>query len=118
MTGYQLGVYTTLLAILSISLFLLPIRYSFERLKLYQTNLTQPYWMKKIEELCSYNYPPKKTIVMNFEHNVEAMFYTDYTVYPKMLPQEKIEELHLKKYRLIYYDRNTCNFNIYSIPDN
>jgi len=72
--------------IILIAFFFLPIRYSIERTKVFHKRDRNPKWVSKLKKL---NELPENTIVFNEPRYIEAMFYSDKTVYG-MMPSEKI----------------------------
>ena len=85
------------------ALIILPIRYSIERTKVFQTRETKVMWK---DDLLSFNalpYDPKTTVIFDVEHYIDAMFYSDYTVYSKTPDTLTLQRLHEENYTLLQY---------------
>lgn len=89
--------YPKIVNIIIIFLFILPFRYSIERIKPLSNRSQEMTDFKK--EYVKYD---DKTVIFNEEHYIEAMFYSECAaVYPYLPKQDQIEELKTLGYRLI-----------------
>lgn len=85
-------------------LILLPVRYSIERTKVFEIRDTEEEWKRDISKFNILPYDPEKTIIFNVDHAIEAMFYTNYTVYPNIPDSSTIIQLSSAGYILLEYD--------------
>ncbi|MBL4861704.1 MAG: glycosyltransferase family 39 protein [Crocinitomicaceae bacterium] len=79
--------------LIQLTLFLLialPIRYSFERIKPFNTSEHNPQWVKDIKSLGEKT-KGKNGVLFNTDHPIEVMFYTDMVAY------KEIPEIHVMK---------------------
>lgn len=85
-------------------LLLLPLRYGFERSKLFAERVRRPEWMLDIQNI-QQQIPasPEKVVVLNFEHNLELMFHTGVIAYPGMTDSERIRQLKNAGYSVMVY---------------
>ena len=93
-------VYIVILA----ALVLLPIRYSFERVKPLIKRDRNPAWSQEIKEMGNNNAITSKTVVFNVDRYIEAMFYCDNMVYYGIPELKKIEELNGLGYLILIND--------------
>jgi len=91
-------VFTLILALI----ILLPIRYSIEKIKPFESRDRNPQWVMDLRELNKKNI--EKGILFNYDHPIEAMFYTDLVVYPGIPEKEKISDLSHQGYTIIISD--------------
>lgn len=70
----------------------LPVRFSLERLKPFQT-VVVPEWQEDINHLSSIIGNLEKAVVFNVSHPIELMFHANCTAYNTIPSYEKIEEL-------------------------
>ncbi|XOV69143.1 MAG: ArnT family glycosyltransferase [Fluviicola sp.] len=73
-------------------LVLLPVRYTYERVKPFSTK-TEPQWRVAMEEFKQSTSPTARTLVFNTPHSIEYMFYTDATAYPTMPANYTLDSL-------------------------
>ncbi len=85
-------------------LILLPIRYSLERIKPFDPEPINPVWARELRALGEENIT--KGVLLNYEKNIEAMFYTNLTVYSQLPEKEIIVELQNKGYSILIHDQN------------
>lgn len=85
-----------------ILLIALPIRYSIERIKPFSKKDRNPQWVVNLKEL--HKEKIENGILFNHPNYIEAMFYTDLTVYPDIPDASTIELLKLKGYTLLIVD--------------
>lgn len=90
-----------------ILLIALPIRYGIERIKPFEYRDRNPQWITDLKKLNSEIYD--KGILFNFENPIEAMFYTDLTVYTEIPEKEIIIDLMNQGYTVIINDNNIPN---------
>jgi 4-amino-4-deoxy-L-arabinose transferase-like glycosyltransferase len=75
-------------------------RYALERLHPFESwNERRPNWVQTLKEL-NEKYEPK-TILFNFDKPIEAMFYTDFVVYPFVPNEDKLDSLYSKGYNIL-----------------
>ena len=91
-------VFTLILALI----ILLPIRYSIEKIRPFESRDRNPQWVMDLRELNKKNI--EKGILFNYDHPIEAMFYTDLVVYPGIPEKEKISDLSRQGYTIIVND--------------
>jgi len=90
--------------VILILLILFPIRYSIERIKPFHKRNLQPQWTQDLKNFTK-NYSNKKEVVIfNLDHEIEAMFYTGYTVYDFIPKQIDIDRLIKNGYHIIVND--------------
>lgn len=78
---------------------LLPIRYCVERLTVFEFRDRNPQWVKDLRELNKENI--QRGVLFNYDHPVEAMFYTDLTVYPHLPDKKIISNLSTQGYTIL-----------------
>lgn len=83
------------------ALIALPIRYTFERLKPFDTNKTNPAWIVEMKKLDLGE--EDKIVIFNTDHPIEMMFYTDYTAYTAIPSESVLDSLSDVGYD-IYFD--------------
>jgi 4-amino-4-deoxy-L-arabinose transferase len=96
-------------SLVMIAIVVLPIRYSFERLKPFQRsdiNLEESMLAKSFSDL---PYNPKTDIIFNVEFAIEAMFYSNYTVYKNYPTPLQIKQLHSKRLNCILFQKDSVN---------
>lgn len=96
----QKNKYRWLLALVLFALIALPVRYSIERIKPFQNRDRSPAWVSDLKL-----FPANEGILFNYPHPVEAMFYTNLTVYSILPADSTIERLADEGYS-IYIQRN------------
>jgi 4-amino-4-deoxy-L-arabinose transferase len=84
---------------ISICLILLPIRFTIERIKPFKIYDRNPEWVIKLKNL-DHKYPDK-TVLFNYNKPIEAMFYTNLTVYPFTPNETELIEIQKKGYTII-----------------
>jgi 4-amino-4-deoxy-L-arabinose transferase len=110
---------------IALMLFLLPVRYSIERIKPFSNIPRYHSWILKMKNLEKEN-EGKKVVVVNFKYAIEAMFYTNMVVYEKLPDTNEIEKLLSSGYK-VYIDNwqqipesikniNTLQFTAISNP--
>jgi 4-amino-4-deoxy-L-arabinose transferase len=87
---------------IALMLFLLPVRYSIERIKPFSNIPRYHAWISKMKNLEKEN-EGKKVVVVNFKYAIEAMFYTNMVVYEKLPNTNEIEKLLSSGYK-VYVD--------------
>ncbi len=80
----------------------LPIRYTIERTKPFEQIDRKPAWVKELKVLNDQNI--KNGVLFNYDRPIEAMFYTNLTVYPDMPDKELIVNLVAKGYTVFIND--------------
>jgi 4-amino-4-deoxy-L-arabinose transferase-like glycosyltransferase len=79
-----------------------PVRYMIERVKPFAQQNRNPVWATDLRELNNRNI--SKGVLFNYERPVEAMFYTNLTVYKNIPDKIKITELISNGYTVIVND--------------
>ena len=87
---------------------LLPIRYGVERLTVFEVKERNPQWVRDLRELRKENFD--NGVMFNYNRPIEAMFYTDLTVYPTIPNIDRISALQQQGYTVIINDNG-------NIPD-
>ena len=90
-----------------ILLIILPIRYGLERIKPFENRDRNPEWVVELKKLDKENI--QNGILFNYENPIEAMFYTDLTVYSTMPSKEKIEQLLIEGYQVLINDNGNLD---------
>jgi len=80
-------------SVVIIMLVALPIRYSMERIKLDRINHRETSWAKDFKTFSRTIPNQKNAILFNYEHNIEAMFYSDITAYSGLRDSTIIDSL-------------------------
>jgi 4-amino-4-deoxy-L-arabinose transferase len=81
---------------------ILPIRYGVERLTVFELKERNPQWVVDLRELKKADH--HNGVMFNYNRPIEAMFYTDLTVYPAMPSAETISALQQQGYTIIIND--------------
>ena len=92
---------------------LLPIRYSIERLTIFELKDRNPKWVMDLRDLKKENI--ENGILFNYDHPIEAMFYTDLTVYPNIPKKKTITKLSHQGYKIIVNDDGNIPYDIYNM---
>jgi 4-amino-4-deoxy-L-arabinose transferase-like glycosyltransferase len=85
-----------------ILLIALPVRYTFERTKPFLDMNRNPQWVTDLKNLNDKNI--SRGILFNYEKPIEAMFYTNLTVYPYIPEKDKIISLIKEGYKIYIND--------------
>jgi 4-amino-4-deoxy-L-arabinose transferase len=88
--------------LIAVLFIVLPIRYGIERMKPFEKRDRNPQWVSDLKAL--HKQDIQNGVLFNYENPIEAMFYTDLTVYPGMPAKEKIEQLINDGYRIFVND--------------
>lgn len=89
-----------LLSVICLLLILLPVRYSFERIKFFSDNDRNPEWVKSTKKF-GMDHTGEKGILFNSSYPIETMFYTDFEAY-SFIPEQSIIDSLKKEGYLIY----------------
>ena len=81
---------------------ILPIRYGIERLTVFEVKERNPQWVRDLRELRNENFDDG--VMFNYNRPIEAMFYTDLTVYPTIPNLDTISALQQQGYTVIIND--------------
>ncbi|MGI9538018.1 MAG: ArnT family glycosyltransferase [Desulfocapsaceae bacterium] len=81
---------------------LLPIRYCVERLTVFEFMDRNPQWVIELRNLNKENF--ENGVLFNYDHPIEAMFYTNLTVYPGIPTNDVITNLNLQGYTVVVND--------------
>jgi 4-amino-4-deoxy-L-arabinose transferase len=95
--------YRILKIIFLILLIILPIRTSIERNKPFTKSDRNEAWAVRLREL-NLQIPQSNAVVFNVEHNIEAMFYCNFTAYPFIPSKEQIQIAVEKGYSVYIFD--------------
>lgn len=116
---YELSAYKTnhkpkwLFNLILLLLIVLPIRYTIERVKPFEQTDRKPQWvidLKKLDDRKIIN-----GVLFNYDKPIEAMFYTDLTVYPNLPNKEIITDLIAQGYTVIINDNGNIPADIKAI---
>jgi urease gamma subunit len=80
----------------------LPVRYMIERVKPFEQSERNPVWVTDLRKLNDRNI--SNGVLLNYDKPIEAMFYTNLTVYPNIPDRNKITDLLAKGYKVIIND--------------
>jgi 4-amino-4-deoxy-L-arabinose transferase len=94
---FVIAKYITLILIIG-----LPIRLTIERIKPFEQRDQNPVWAENLRML-KYQIPEKKVVLLNTEHYIEAMFYTNFIAYPSSPDSLTIRKLILEGYTVYQY---------------
>jgi len=98
--------YPVLINLLLILFIAIPARYTIERVKPFVKRERNPEWAKELRALNLTETDPK-TILFNYPRPVEAMFYTQLTVYPDIPDLKTIRELQKRGYKIMINDNGS-----------
>ncbi len=84
-------------------LVLLPIRYSFERVKPFSSVNRNPRWAQKLRDLNG-KVDGAKSAVFNVDHYIEAMFYANVSAYPFIPTREQINQAKSRGFKIFIYN--------------
>ena len=96
-----------------ILLIALPIRYSLERIKPFDTQDRHPNWVIDLKKLNHENI--KNGILFNYKRPIEAMFYTNLTAYPELPDKVIITDLMAQGYTIIINDDKTIPSDLLNV---
>jgi 4-amino-4-deoxy-L-arabinose transferase len=80
-----------------------PIRYSVERLKIFDPPDTTKQWAEDLKRLNDLDIP-KNTVIFNCERPIDAMFYSDFTVYHFLPDANQISRVRAAGYEVGIYE--------------
>lgn len=109
-TNHKLNGFFNLILFL---LIVLPIRYTIERSKPFEKSDRKPQWVMNLKKLNE-----KKItngILLNYDKPIEAMFYTNLTVYPNIPDKKVITDLIASGYKVIINDNGNIPSDIKAI---
>jgi len=86
-----------------ILLIALPVRYTIERTKPFEKSERNPQWVADLKKLNGRKID--KGVLFNYDNPIEAMFYTNLTVYPFIPDTKTIADLQRKGYSIIINDK-------------
>jgi hypothetical protein len=81
-------------------IFILPLRYSIEKLKFFSNDDTNPKWIAEIKEFGK-SKKNMNTVLFNYPKPIEAMFYTDMTVYSELPGAGELKTIKSQKRKVI-----------------
>ncbi len=108
--------YKWLSYIVLILLIALPIRYSIERIKPFQSRNRNPQWVQDIKHLNEIDDGPKK-IIFNVDSPIETMFYTDFVAYKSIPNTNTIKKLSMKGYHIYINDQGGLNEELKNLKE-
>jgi 4-amino-4-deoxy-L-arabinose transferase-like glycosyltransferase len=97
-----------LFSLVLIFMIALPVRYAIERIKPFEKSDRNPQWVIELKKLNDRKI--KNGVLLNYDKPIEAMFYTNLTVYPFIPGHDVIAGLIEKKYTVLINENG-------SIPD-
>jgi 4-amino-4-deoxy-L-arabinose transferase-like glycosyltransferase len=92
--------YRNVITVILVLLLLLPVRYSIERLKLFEIRDRNPVWAQEVKELNA-GLQNDKRVLFNYKYAVEAMFYSNVIAYTQIPDSNLVRSLLDKNYRVI-----------------
>jgi len=105
--------YKILKIIFLIFLILLPIRTLIIRNKIFDQSDRTQVWAARLRELNS-QIPQSNAVVFNVEHNIEAMFYCNFTAYQFIPSNEQIQNVLSKGYSVYIFDGPSITSDIHN----
>jgi 4-amino-4-deoxy-L-arabinose transferase len=93
----------------------LPIRYCIERVKPFEHREVEPAWSADLKKINNNASIPENSIIFNVEHNIEAMFYSNYTVYDFIPAETDIQRLISEGYHVVINDNSKITDEIRKI---
>ena len=84
-------------------LFLLPVRFSIERIKPFSPQFYTPQWTKDLKELAQ-KVDDENGVIFNVKHPIKAMFYGNFTAYQLIPSKSQIEKLLQHKHAIYLYN--------------
>ena len=82
----------------------LAIRYSVEKIKPFQEDLDGKNKLDLVKKIKLYD-AEKHTVVFNFPHPLQAMFFTNCIAYYQLPTTTELRQLHARGYRLFIYQK-------------
>ncbi|MCG6928995.1 MAG: glycosyltransferase family 39 protein [Desulfofustis sp.] len=99
-----------------LSLFIiLPVRYGIERLTILEIKDRHPQWVRDLQNLQEKNIA--NGVLFNYNHPIEAMFYTDLTAYPQIPDRQTISDLIRRGYTVVINDLGTVPAEIMEMEE-
>ncbi len=92
---------------------LLPLRYTIERTKIFNKVDRSPVWVTGLKELNERKIT--RGVLFNYGKPIEAMFYTDFVVYPSLPDLNLVKALQVEGYTVIINDKGEIPVYLYSI---
>jgi len=105
--------YKWLKTIIMVLLIALPVRYCIERMKPFERSERSPQWVKDLKTLEKKNIT--NGVMFNYEQPIEAMFYTNLTVYDDLPDKHVIMDLKQKGYTIVINDNERVSADIHQI---
>jgi hypothetical protein len=88
----------------------LPARYAIERIKPFDKTDRNPQWTKDLKKLNER--PISRGVLFNYDNPIEAMFYTNLTVYQHIPEIGILNNLQQKGYTILINDKGNIPVNI------
>ena len=102
--------YKWLYNVILVLLISLPIRYSIERMKPFEKLNRSPQWVADLKKLNDRKLI--KSVLFNYDKPIEAMFYTNMTVYPNIPDKKVITDLVAQGYVVLINDNGNIPVDI------
>lgn len=99
--------YKVIITFILILFIAIPVRYGIERVKPFDKTERNPKWVLDLKNLKKLN--TQNGVLLNYDNPIEAMFYTDLTVYPFTPSEEKIVALINQGYNVFINNKNLSN---------
>jgi 4-amino-4-deoxy-L-arabinose transferase-like glycosyltransferase len=98
------------------ALIILPIRYTLERLEVFEVRDRNPQWVADLRALHESG-ADQRAVLFNYQNPIEAMFYTDLTVYPHIPDKTTITKLIDQDYRVLVNDDGELSQEVMAMND-
>lgn len=103
--------YPVLQKIMLICFILLALRYSIEKIKPFNRDTISEKRLEEVHKIQKHAGNEEFTVVFNFPYPIEAMFFTNCTVYSKLPSVDYLNRLESKGYRILLYEHNKLPSN-------
>ncbi|MBL7930376.1 MAG: glycosyltransferase family 39 protein [Bacteroidia bacterium] len=91
-----------LYALLQFCIIVLPLRYTIERMKFFESYERSRVWVEELKGI-RINHKADSTVLFNFPYPIEAMFYTGFTAYESLPDSVQIENIKARGYTVLVY---------------
>lgn len=98
--------YPWLIYLLLIGLLASPVNFCITRTKALNKRVRDPLWAQELKHFAKNYQLPDKTVVFNLNHEIEAMYYTGFTVYQMMPDQHNVDRIRKLGYRILVNENN------------
>ncbi len=111
LSSYQSKGFQKWIIYLALILFItLPVRYLIERIKPFENRNMNPEWAIDLKKLNKMDY--KNAVMFNYNKPIEAMFYTNLTVYAELPDKRTLEEIAQKGNKVLVNDNGNVPVDI------